>query len=169
VSGVGERVFLSLGSNLGDRLGHLRAALDALDLGYPTALKDISRLYETEPVEVSGPQPPYLNLVVEVDSRISPMELLRFCQGVEAGLGRRRKGEKAPRTIDIDILLFDDVVGEWPELSLPHPGILRAFNLVGIADIDAGLRIPGAGLVVDLLRRSDRGGIREVEGVELRC
>jgi 2-amino-4-hydroxy-6-hydroxymethyldihydropteridine diphosphokinase len=154
------RVFLSLGSNLGDRLAYLRAAVEALSRAPHSRLCGTSKVYETEPVEVEGPQPAYLNCVVEIDCGLTPMELLRYCQGVEAALGREAKGERAPRTLDIDVLLYGEEVLEERELVLPHGGILRAFNLLGLADLDGGLYIPGRGAVGALLAGADLSGVR---------
>jgi 2-amino-4-hydroxy-6-hydroxymethyldihydropteridine diphosphokinase len=85
---------------------------------------------------------------------------------VEAGLGRERKGEKAPRTVDVDVLLFGEEVVETPELRVPHWGVGRAFNLVGLADLDPDLYIPGRGAVEGLLATADLTGVREFgEGV----
>ena len=160
------RTFLSLGSNLGDRLEYLRAAVDALGRGPSMELRGVSKVYETAPVEVEGNQPEYLNCVVEVECGISATGLLRYCQGVEAALGRERKGEKAPRTVDIDVLLFGDGEIEEPDFGVPHRGISRAFNLRGLADIDPALYIPGRGAVEDLLADADLTGVREFgEGV----
>jgi 2-amino-4-hydroxy-6-hydroxymethyldihydropteridine diphosphokinase len=153
---------LSLGSNLGDRRAYLRAAVEALGRGPKMELLRVSRVYETAPVEVEGEQPDYLNCVVEVECGVSAVELLRYCQGVEAALGRERKGEKAPRTIDIDVLLFGDEVIEEPEFGVPHRGVMRAFNLEGLADLDPDLHIPGRGRVGELLAGADLGGIEEV-------
>ena len=158
------RAFLSLGSNLGDRLGYLRKATEALERGTLLEVCDVSRVYETEPVEVEEAQPDYLNCVVEVRCGVPALELLRFCQGVEAALGRERKGERAARTVDVDVLLFgEEVRGEEP-LILPHPGIGRAFNLEGLADLDPGLYIPGRGTVGELSAGEDLAGVREYEG-----
>ncbi len=161
--------FLSLGSNLGDRLAYLRVAVTALRLGPRMRVIGTSKVYETAPVEVEGEQPEYLNCVVGLECGVSAIELLRYCQGVEAALGRERKGEKAPRTLDVDVLLFgEEVVGE-PDLEVPHRGVTRAFNLVGLADLDPGLYIPGCGAVGELLAEADRGGIRKFEGAEELC
>jgi 2-amino-4-hydroxy-6-hydroxymethyldihydropteridine diphosphokinase len=155
------RAFLSLGSNLGDRLAYLRAALDALRRGPSMMLLGTSKVYETAPVEVEDEQPDYLNCVAELECGVPAIELLRYCQGVESALGRERKGEKAPRTVDVDVLLFGEEVIAEAELEIPHPGITRAFNLRGLADLDPDLHIPGRGRVGDLL--ADVGGIRELE------
>jgi 2-amino-4-hydroxy-6-hydroxymethyldihydropteridine diphosphokinase len=160
------RAFLSLGSNLGDRPGYLRAAVHALGRGPSLEVRGVSKVYETSPVEVEGEQPDYLNCVVEVWCGLPAVELLRFSQGVEAGLGRERKGEKAPRIVDIDVLIFGDEVVEAPDLGLPHRGVGRAFNLVGLADLDPDLYIPGRGVVAGLLGAADLTGMRELgEGV----
>ncbi|MEW6637462.1 MAG: 2-amino-4-hydroxy-6-hydroxymethyldihydropteridine diphosphokinase [Actinomycetota bacterium] len=156
-----SRVFLGLGSNLGDRLACLRAALEALARAPRTELLGVSRVYETEPVEVQGYQPDYLNCVAELECGMTAVELLRYCQGVEVALGRERKGEKAPRTVDIDVLLFGDEVLRLGDLEVPHRGVLRAFNLKGLAELDPRLYIPGRGVVAELLSRAEPGGVRD--------
>ncbi len=155
--------YLSLGSNLGDRRAYLRAAMEALERGPGMKLLGVSKVYETVPVEVEDEQPDYLNCVAGLECGIPAIELLRYCQGVEGALGRERKGEKAPRTIDIDVLLFGEEVIEEPELGIPHRGVMRAFNLKGLADLDPGLHIPWHGRVGELLAGADLAGIREVE------
>ena len=163
------RTFLSLGSNLGDRLAYLRAAVAALGRGPSMRLVSTSNVYETAPVEVDGEQPEYLNCVLELECGLSPVELLRYCQGVEAALGRERKGEKAPRTVDIDVLLFGGGTVDEPDLEVPHRGVTRAFNLVGLADLDPGLYIPGRGAVGRLLAETGTDGIRMLGGTETLC
>ncbi len=163
------RVFLSLGSNLGDRLLYLRTAVSALGRGVGMSLISASKIYKTEPVEVEGEQPEYLNCVAELGCEISALELLRYCQGIEAALGRESKGEKAPRTVDIDVLLFGEEVIEEPDFGVPHRGIMRTFNLRGLADLDPSLYIPGLGVVSGLLAGADLSGVRELEGAERLC
>jgi 2-amino-4-hydroxy-6-hydroxymethyldihydropteridine diphosphokinase len=153
------RVFLSLGSNLGDRLECLRAAVAALGRGPRMKVIGASKVYETEPVEVAEEQPDYLNCVVELECGVGAIECLRYCQGVEAALGRERKGEKAARTLDIDVLLFGEEEIEEPDFLVPHAGVMRAFNLRGLADLDPELYIPERGRVRDLLASARRGGI----------
>jgi 2-amino-4-hydroxy-6-hydroxymethyldihydropteridine diphosphokinase len=160
-----RRVFLSLGSNLGDRLVYLRAALDALRRGPSMRLVGTSKVYETAPVEVEGEQPDYLNCVAELECGLPVRELLRYCQGVESALGRERKGEKAPRTVDIDVLLFGDEVIDEPDFELPHRGVARAFNLKGLADLDPDLHVPSHGRVEDLLAEADLDRIEEVSAL----
>lgn len=161
------RTFLSLGSNLGDRLAYLRAALEALDRGPRMRLLRASKIYETAPVEVEGDQPHYLNCVAELECGLPAIELLRYCQGVESALGRERKGERAPRTLDVDVLLFGEEVIDEPGFGVPHRGVTRAFNLKGLADLDPQLQIPGRGRVEELLAEVDPSGIEELEVVTL--
>ena len=142
-------------------MSYLRGAVGALGRGTLLEVRGVSKVYETEPVEVLEAQPDYLNCVVEVGYGGSALELLRFCQGVEAALGRDRKGEKLPRTVDVDILLFGAETLEGPYLVVPHPGVERAFNLCGLADLDAGLYIPGRGTVGELLAGVSLAGVGE--------
>ncbi len=166
-----SRVFLSLGSNLGDRLAYLRAVVAALGRGPRMSITGTSNVYETVPVEVEEEQPDYLNCVVELGCGIPAIELLRFYQGVEAALGRERgeAGEKAPRTVDIDVLLFGEETITQPDLRVPHAGVTRAFNLRGLADIDVDLYIPGGGTVLELLARAEEGKILTFGEAEELC
>jgi 2-amino-4-hydroxy-6-hydroxymethyldihydropteridine diphosphokinase len=156
-----SRVFLSLGSNLGDRLAYMRAVVAALGRGPRMRITGASNVYETVPVEVEEEQPDYLNCVVELECGVPAIELLRYCQGIEGALGRERGGvgEKAPRTVDVDVLLFGEEIITEPDLRVPHAGVTRAFNLRGLADLDTDLYIPGCGTVLELLGRADEGGI----------
>ena len=146
-------------------MGYLRAAIRALGRGPLLEVRGLSKVYETVPVEVEEQQPDYLNCVVEIQYGATAIELLRFCQGIESALGRFREesGEKTPRTIDIDVLLFDEQVIEEPHLIVPHPGSLRAFNLKGLADLAPDVYIPGHGAVAELLAAADLSGVREFE------
>jgi 2-amino-4-hydroxy-6-hydroxymethyldihydropteridine diphosphokinase len=130
-----------------------------------------SKVYETVPVEVEEEQPDYLNCVVELECGIPAIELLRYCQGIEAALGRERgeAGEKAPRTVDIDVLLFGEETILEPDLRVPHAGVTRAFNLRGLADIDVDLYIPGRGTILELLGRAEEGGILTFGEAEELC
>ncbi len=119
-----------------------------------------SNVYETVAVEVEEEQPNYLNCVVELECGVVAIECLRYCQGIEAALGREKKGEKAPRTLDLDVLLFGEETISRPDLLVPHAGVTRAFNLRGLADLDVDLYIPGHGRVGELLARAEGGGIR---------
>ena len=160
---------MSLGSNLGDRRAYLRAAVEALGRGPEMELLGISKVYETTPVEVGDEQPDYLNCVAELECDLPAVELLRYCQGVESALGRERKGEKSPRTVDIDVLLLAAQIIDEPDFQIPHHGITRAFNLKGLADLDPDLHIPGRGQVGDLLAGADPNGIEELGEVGALC
>ncbi len=166
-----SRVFLSLGSNLGNRLAYLRAAVAALGRSPRLRITGTSRVYETVPVEVEEKQPDYLNCVLELECGVAAIELLRYCQGVEAALGRERgeAGEKAPRTVDIDLLLFGEETIAEPDLLVPHAGVARAFNLRGLADLDVDLYIPGRGTVQELLGSVQQGGILTFGEAEELC
>lgn len=126
--------YLSLGSNLGERTAQLESAIERLgQLGEVSAR---SSFYETEPVEVAGEQPWYLNCVIALETVLSPNELLREILGLELSMGRRRTEPKGPRTIDIDILLFGDVIIDTPHLTIPHPGMhQRRFVLDPLTEI----------------------------------
>ena len=165
------RAFLSLGSNLGDRLAYLRMVIAALGRGPRMRVTGTSKVYETVPVEVEDEQPDYLNCVVELECGVLAIELLRYCQRIEAALGRERgeAGEKAPRTADIDVLLFGEETITEPELLVPHTGVTRAFNLRGLADLDVDLYIPGRGTVAELLGKAEVGGILTFGEAEELC
>lgn len=130
-----RRVFVSLGSNLGDRGAMLGAASAALDSLPATAVVASSRLYETAPQERED-QPPFLNQVLCLETALEPLDLLAECQRIEHEHGRRRELRFGPRTLDIDILLVEDVESDDPRLLLPHPRMLRrAFVLVPLAEV----------------------------------
>ena len=124
------RAFLGLGSNLGDRAGHLRAAVAALD-----DVVAVSPVYETDPV--GGPeQGPYLNLVVELDTGRGARALLEVCHDLVAAAGRVRDERWGPRTLDVDLLWVDGVEVDEPDLQVPHPRLwARRFVLAPLADL----------------------------------
>ena len=117
-----RRAFLSLGSNLGDRVERLGAARAALIARGDLRLAAMSPVIETDPVDVTD-QPHFLNQVLAVDTRLAPRGLLEACLGVERGLGRDRSAgpRRGPRTIDVDVLLYDGLSVEEPGLTVPHP------------------------------------------------
>ncbi|MBI4464246.1 MAG: 2-amino-4-hydroxy-6-hydroxymethyldihydropteridine diphosphokinase [Acidobacteria bacterium] len=133
--------YLSLGSNLGDRREQLRKACQALEKG-GIHLQRISSLYETSPVDFAE-QDWFLNCVLEIKTALSPLALLRQIQGIEQALGRRRQQPKGPRSIDIDILLYEDLILNLPELVIPHPRMCsRRFVLEPLLEITPLLRFP---------------------------
>jgi 2-amino-4-hydroxy-6-hydroxymethyldihydropteridine diphosphokinase len=133
-AGLGVEVFLSAGSNLGDRRANLAGALD--DLGHKgISIARISSFYRTEPVGYRR-QPWFLNIAVSLHTCLQPQELLALCREVEDGRGRVRTIPGGPRTVDLDILLFADLILNEPELLIPHPRMTeRRFVLVPLAEI----------------------------------
>lgn len=134
-------VYLSLGSNLGDRYLNLKRALAALE-SPGMKLQRVSPVYDTEPVENTN-QGWFLNLVVEVECHLFPAQLLARIMRVERELHRKRTEPKGPRTIDVDILLFGNSVIRSPQLEVPHPRMAaRRFVLQPLADLAPELRHP---------------------------
>jgi 2-amino-4-hydroxy-6-hydroxymethyldihydropteridine diphosphokinase len=163
IGGRGAFAFLGLGSNLGDRLDHLQRAVDLLDADARTRVDAVSSVYETEPV--GGPeQDPYFNLAVRVATRRAPARLLRLCHRVEQELGRTREVRWGPRTIDVDILLYDERVIDRPQLSVPHPRLTeRAFALIPLIEVAPGQLLPdGRSLPAVLARLAPVEGVRMV-------
>lgn len=135
-----KRVYLSLGSNVGDRAANLNAAIDHLGtLGKVVA---VSSFYETEPVEFAA-QPWFLNCAVALDTEKMPRQLLTSMLDIEKKMGRRRVQKKGPRTLDIDILLFGDSIVKAKGLTIPHPAMhQRRFVLEPLAEIAPEARHP---------------------------
>ncbi|MGZ4853693.1 MAG: 2-amino-4-hydroxy-6-hydroxymethyldihydropteridine diphosphokinase [Candidatus Angelobacter sp.] len=134
-------VYLSLGSNLGDREAQLREAIARLrELGVVTL---VSAFYETEPVEVESKQPWFLNCAVAMETELMPLQFLKRMLALEQSMGRTRTEPKGPRTIDIDIVFFGNDVLDTPELSVPHPAMQqRRFVLEPLAEIAPDLLHP---------------------------
>jgi 2-amino-4-hydroxy-6-hydroxymethyldihydropteridine diphosphokinase len=149
-SAMHNRVYLSLGSNVGDRASNLNTAIDRLrELGELVA---ISSFYETEPVEYTA-QPWFLNCAVTLDTDKTPEQLLAGILEIEQQLGRRRAQKKGPRIIDIDILLFGDSIVEGPSLIIPHPAMHeRRFVLEPLAEIAPEVRHPAFNRTIHELR-----------------
>ena len=139
---MATKAYLALGSNLGDRLEHLRSAVRQLSDTGGIDVARSSRVYETEPV--GPPQPPYLNAVVEIRTDLEPAELLAAIRAVEETLGRVRGERWGPRTIDVDILTFDEATIDEPDLVVPHPRMHeRGFVLVPLGELEADPMLPG--------------------------
>lgn len=130
-----DRVYLGLGSNLGDRLAHLRRALDAVNQLPATRVLATSAIYETQPRFFTS-QPDFLNACARIETALPPIDLLQALQRIEADLGRERLMPNGPRTVDLDLLLYDDQLIDAPTLKLPHPGLhQRAFVLVPLIEV----------------------------------
>jgi 2-amino-4-hydroxy-6-hydroxymethyldihydropteridine diphosphokinase len=155
-------VFLSLGTNLGDRLSHLHAALDSLPPDVQITKQ--SPVYETPPWGYED-QGPFLNMVVEGETELEPVTLLARLKQLETDLGRRPSFRWGPRVVDMDILFYDEVVLDTPELTVPHPRLQeRAFVLAPLADIAADWRHPVSGKTVrEMLAGVDASGIKRLK------
>ena len=137
---MSETVYLSLGSNLGDRAGNLQEAIRLIER--EGAIKGVSSFYETEPVDFPD-QPWFLNCVVALESSAPPERLMVELLKIEQNMGRLRMQHKGPRIIDIDILLYSDRVIDTPELKIPHPAMhQRRFVLEPLAEIAPGAKHP---------------------------
>jgi 2-amino-4-hydroxy-6-hydroxymethyldihydropteridine diphosphokinase len=136
-----KTVYFSLGSNIGDREANLRAALEQL-AGAGVRVLRVSPIYETEPVDLAE-QRWFLNLAVEAETDLFPLQLLARTQRIERALGRVRSVSKGPRTIDIDILFYGNAVIRSEALEVPHPRMTeRRFVLAPLADLAPNLRHP---------------------------
>jgi 2-amino-4-hydroxy-6-hydroxymethyldihydropteridine diphosphokinase len=153
----GETAYVGLGSNLGDREAHLLRALAGLRASPGLELVAVSPLYETDPVGPT-PQGPYLNAAAELRVDVGPRELLERLLSVEAQAGRvRGSARDAPRTLDLDLLLFGDRVVDEPGLEIPHPRLHeRGFALEPLADLAPQTLHPVCGRRIDELARRRR-------------
>ena len=130
--------YIGLGSNQGDRAGYIQSAVAALQEKGASVIKK-STIIETDPVG-GPPQNIFLNAVIKVSTELSPLELFSLCQSIEKELGRVRDVVNGPRTIDLDILLYDHLVIDTPQLKVPHPRMFeRAFVLEPLREIEPGL------------------------------
>jgi len=146
--------YLSLGSNIGDRIAFLSRAVEMINMSFFTDVEAVSPVYETEPWGYAD-QNSFLNLCLKVCTTLAPAELLDSLQAIENRLGRVRGHVRyGPRTIDIDMLLYDDVALSGERLTLPHPRMFeRAFVLVPLSDICGDGRVKAA------LERVGRSGV----------
>ena len=155
-------IYLSLGSNLDDRYAALQAALAA----FPPTVTVLaeSPIYETPPWGVTD-QPAFLNMVVRAETHLTPLALLALLKRLEAQLGRLPSIRYGPRKIDLDILFYDELILDTPELTIPHPRLHeRAFVLVPLADLAPGLVHPVLGRSIrDLLAAVNTKGVERYE------
>jgi 2-amino-4-hydroxy-6-hydroxymethyldihydropteridine diphosphokinase len=145
------RAYVGLGANLGDPGAALRAALAELARFPHTQVERVSSFYKTAPIDAQGPD--FLNAVAQVLTTLPPEALLDRLQAIESAHGRERPYRNAPRTLDLDLLLYGDLQTSTPRLTLPHPRMHeRAFVLVPLGEVaDVALHIPGQGPLATLL------------------
>ncbi|HEX2053833.1 MAG TPA: 2-amino-4-hydroxy-6-hydroxymethyldihydropteridine diphosphokinase [Actinomycetota bacterium] len=132
--------FVGLGSNVGDRLKHLKSAVEALR-ARGLEVRAASSVYETDPV--GPPQPDYLNAAVAVRTDLDPVDFVAALKDVEAEIGRQQTERWGPRVIDLDLLLYGDRIVAEPPITVPHPELTnRAFALVPVLEIDEDVELP---------------------------
>ena len=153
---------IALGSNQGNSLDILESSLNALDLIPGIALEQTSSWYQTKPVGTPQPQPDYLNGCALLSTEQTPEELLAILQATEIQFGRVNKGTLQARTLDLDLLLYGDVVLNTPDLTIPHPRMNeRAFVLVPLAEIAPLWIEPRSGnKIAKLLKSVDTSGVQ---------
>ena len=158
-----KTVYLALGSNIGDRKSNLRAAIENMASAGIRVLRE-SPIYETEPVGYTA-QRWFLNMVVEAETALFPLQLLTRTGKIERALGRVRTIPNGPRTIDIDILLYGTAVVRTPRLEIPHPGMHeRRFVLAPLADLSPDLRHPVSRRTVrQMLNEAPPGAVRRFD------
>ena len=158
------KAWLGLGSNLQRPVAQIKRALASLESATGIEILRASSLYRTPPWGDER-QDDFINAVVQVETDLEPMPLLRTLQSIENEMGRRRSGNRwGPRLIDIDLLLYADRQIQSEELELPHPRIhQRAFVLVPLCELDGSVKIPGQGVAEELLRRLDSTDICRLE------
>ena len=164
-----QRAALALGSNLGDRLDYLQAAVDAITESPEIIPVAVSSVYETEPVGTRTDQPQFLNAVLIVDTSLSPRSLFERCKAAEDAFGRSRKEPKGPRTLDLDLLAVGNYTIDDPDLTVPHPQFAeRAFVLIPWAEVDPQFEVPGHGRVADIRAASkDKHEVRRLDDVSI--
>jgi 2-amino-4-hydroxy-6-hydroxymethyldihydropteridine diphosphokinase len=146
---VSTRAFLGVGSNLGDRLANLQQGADLLAATTGIDMVASSRVYETDPVG-RVEQPDFLNAVLEIETRLSATELLARCLEVEDELGRTREVHWGPRTLDVDLLVFDDAEIAQPGLVVPHPRMYeRSFVMMPLLELEPDPMLPGGRRAAD--------------------
>ena len=156
-----RKVVYSIGSNLGDRLGNVQGAVDAISDTPDVIVVDVSSVYETTPVGGPADSPLFLNIVVVAETTLEPQTLVERAFAIEEAYGRARDGERwGPRTLDVDLIMVGNAVVDQEDLKLPHPlAHERAFVLVPWYEVDPTGEIAGKGAIGDLLSRADSSGV----------
>jgi 2-amino-4-hydroxy-6-hydroxymethyldihydropteridine diphosphokinase len=159
---VENKAYIALGSNMGDRFGYLTQAIILLEGHEDITVVNTSSIYETDPVGYTD-QDQFLNMAIQVETSLSPVELLDTCLEIELKLGRKREIKWGPRTLDLDILLFNHENIETEKLTIPHPRMKqRAFVILPLLEMEPNLMLPNMKepLKDCLLSIPDREGVR---------
>jgi len=160
---AGTEAFIGLGANLDNPLRQVTQALAELDAIARTRVLCASSFYRTAPVGYAE-QPDFINAVAKVQTSLTPRELLDALNAIEAAHARRRSVRNAPRTLDLDLLLYGDASVREPGLTVPHPRMHeRAFVLVPLAELAPDLRVPGLATVAQLAAQVDRSGVEKLD------
>lgn len=163
-----NKAYLGLGTNMGDRVNFLNQAIKILDSEKDIIITKKSKLYETKAWGYTN-QGDFLNMCIEIETKLNPNELLEKCQNVEKKLNRERKIRWGPRTIDVDILFFNDIILQEENLEIPHPRIgERAFVLIPLIDLNEKLKINEMSITKYLksLTAEEREEVKEFIGNE---
>lgn len=151
-----NRVYIGLGSNIGNRKKNLEIALK--EIAKISVIKNQSKIHETEPVEYKN-QNKFLNIAIEIDTKLSPHELLKKLQEIEQKMGRTKDVEKGPRVIDLDILLYNNEIINKPTLKIPHPSMhQRSFVLDPLSEIAPQIKHPALNKTINELRKNRKTG-----------
>lgn len=154
-----NKVYLSLGSNIGNRVVFLHEAVKRLDSLKEVVVTNVSSIYETDPVGYED-QNNFLNMALEIQTNLKAEQLLHECMEIEKKLGRERLIRWGPRTVDIDILLYNQENINKDQITVPHPRLTeRAFVLIPLMDMNPGLSVPGTGKTIQEIMKtlSDKG------------
>ena len=157
---MGNTAYVGIGSNLGDRLDFMRRAIDELERD-GIVVADRSSVYESPGIGFEE-QPDYLNAVISIQTDLSPSQLLEAMLSVEKRLGRKRERKWGPRTIDLDLLLYGNLIISEPGLEVPHPRMLeRGFVILPLCEINPRIRHPVKDLLIaDWARTCDDGTVK---------
>ena len=156
------KIYIALGSNLDEPSEQIYKAINSIDAVDDLSVTHISSLYKTKPIGKID-QPDFINAVIEVEGDISPNNLHAALQDIEAQAGRIRKELNEPRTLDLDILLIDDLIMKTKKLTVPHPRMhQRQFVIVPLFEINQKLNIPGIGSIDEILKSLPDQGVVKI-------
>ena len=157
-----SKIYIALGSNLDEPSEQINKAINLIDAIADLSVTHISSLYKTKPIGKID-QPDFINAVIEVEGDISPENLHAALQAIETQAGRIRKELNEPRTLDLDILLIDDLIMKTKKLTVPHPRMhQRQFVIVPLFEINQKLNIPGIGPIIKILKVLPDQGIVKI-------